>query len=524
MDIKDFLNEKGRVSSTRSTESWVSKNFPLEFDLIKRHSHSIGLGNCTFSEEIYHYLKDEQSLIKCKNCNINKTKFNGLISGYLDYCSSKCSNNSGEVKSKKEDSYLKKYGVDNPSKSKEILEKIQGVFKEKYGNNPFRLESFKERIKKTNIERYGTESPLAKESLLRESLNKKAIEKFLAKYKDLEVVDFDLNKGGSVRMQCKKCLEFFEISKWNLHQRTKYGLEITPCTICNPIGESQNSQIENFIRKILEDSGLKFSEGDRKILAGKEIDFFIPDKMIGIEVNGVFWHSERFKDSDYHKNKTELAEENGVLLIQIFEDEILEIPELVKNRLHSILGINQRKIFARNCTIKEVGKKEASDFLKSNHIQGNIGSKVRLGLFDGDSLVSIMTLGGLRKNLGSKNKSGYWELIRFCNLAGMNIIGGASKLLSHFIKVYKPDNIISYCDRRWSNGEFYKKIGFTLDWKTKPNYYYVKNRRRENRFKYRKDVLVKEGFDPSKSEASIMNERGFSRIYDCGSFRFILSI
>jgi hypothetical protein len=104
------------------------------------------------------------------------------------------------------------------------------------------------------------------------------------------------------------------------------------------------------------------------------------------------------------------------------------------------------------------------------------------------------------------------------------VIGGASKLLEHFIKANTPKGIISYCDRRWSNGGFYKKIGFTLEGVTKPNYYYVKNGKRENRFKYRKDVLVKEGFDPAKSEASIMIDRGFYRIHDCGSFRFFLSL
>lgn len=522
MKVNDFVSESGRVSSTKTTQDWVSKNFPEEYKMVKENSFKIGLTNCTFSEELYHYFMREESVIVCKKCKISKTKFSGLLLGYRQYCSSKCSNNSREVQNKKEKAYLEKYGVSNPSKSKKIIDKIQETFRTKYGDNPFKIEGFKKKIKETNIKKYGTESPMSNRSSLREKINEKTLDQFLKKYEDLDIFDFDPKKGGSAKIRCKKCLEIFEISKWNLHQRTKSKLEITPCTICNPIGINQKSQLQNFVRKILEESGLPFEEGERKILEGKEMDFFIPAQKIGIEVNGIFWHSERFKDVNYHLDKTNLAVEKGVHLIQIFEDEILEKPDQVKSRINSIIGLNQRKIFARKCKIKEVGKKESLKFLEENHIQGMLGSGKRIGLFLGDELVSLMTFGGLRKNLGSKPKENVWELLRFCNLSGTNVLGGASKILKYFIKTYQPKGIISYCDRRWSNGNFYKKLGFTLDGVTKPNYYYVIKQKRENRFKYRKDVLIKDGFDPSKSEASIMMDRGFYRIYDCGNFRFLL--
>lgn len=524
MKIKDFINDKGRVSSTKTTEKWVLKNFPEEFEKIKKNSTFIGLSNCSFSEEIYHYLKKEKSRIKCKNCGEKTPKFSGLSTGYLDYCSSKCSNSSKDVRLKKENAYLEKYGVVNPSKSNVVVAKIQKTFEERYGGNPFVIEEFKKKIKETNLLKYGTESPLSKGSSIRKRINEKIIQNFLEKYKHLEIIEVDENKGGFAKIRCKKCLGVFEISKWNLYQRTKFEFVTNLCTICNPIGFSNNSEIENFVRTVLEEMGLEFEEGNRKILEGKEIDFFIPSKNIGIEVNGIFWHSEIFKEPGYHIDKTNLAERKGIRLIQIFEDEIREVPHIVKNRIHSILGVAEKKVFARKCEVRCVSKKESLEFLTNNHIQGSIGCSVSIGLFFDDCLVSLMTFGALRKNLGSKKKEGVWELLRFCNLGGFSVVGGASKLLNYFIEKYSPKKVVSYCDRRWSNGDIYKKIGFKLDSATKPNYYYVKNNRRENRFKYRKDVLVKEGFDPSKSEASIMCERGFYRIYDCGSFRFSLDI
>ena len=90
------------------------------------------------------------------------------------------------------------------------------------------------------------------------------------------------------------------------------------------------------------------------------------------------------------------------------------------------------------------------------------------------------------------------------------------RLFKHFIKEVKPIEIVSYADRRWSNGNLYEKLGFTLTHKSQPSYFYVINDKRENRFKYRKDALVKEGYDKDKTEHQIMLERGIYRIYDCG--------
>lgn len=60
-----------------------------------------------------------------------------------------------------------------------------------------------------------------------------------------------------------------------------------------------------------------------------------------------------------------------------------------------------------------------------------------------------MTFGKLRKNVNNKYKEHCFEMIRFVNKCNHNIIGGASKLLKHFIKTISPKEIISYSDNRW---------------------------------------------------------------------------
>ena len=115
-----------------------------------------------------------------------------------------------------------------------------------------------------------------------------------------------------------------------------------------------------------------------------------------------------------------------------------------------------------------------------------------------------------------------YELLRFCNKLNTNVIGGASKLFNYFIKTYQPIEIVTYADRSISQGKLYKTLGFTFIGKTKPNYYYIIGDIRYHRFKFRKDKLIKQGFDSNKTEHEIMIDRKILRIYDSGNLKYNL--
>ena len=122
------------------------------------------------------------------------------------------------------------------------------------------------------------------------------------------------------------------------------------------------------------------------------------------------------------------------------------------------------------------------------------------------------------------NGSNYeWELLRFCNKINTTIVGGASRLLKHFLKINNPINLISYADMRWSNGNLYEVLGFKRIRISPPNYFYIINKKREYRYKFRKDVLVSEGYDKNLTEFEIMNQRGYNKIYDCGNIVYSLN-
>ena len=113
-----------------------------------------------------------------------------------------------------------------------------------------------------------------------------------------------------------------------------------------------------------------------------------------------------------------------------------------------------------------------------------------------NELVSLMTFGKPRKNMNSTTiNDDEYELLRFCNKLNTTVIGGASKLFKYFLKTYNPQQITTYADRSHSNGNLYKQLGFEFKHITVPNYYYVIGGIRENRFNFRKDILVKHGFD-----------------------------
>lgn len=290
------------------------------------------------------------------------------------------------------------------------------------------------------------------------------------------------------------------------------------CPACVGVDSKAELEIRDFISDRIE-----IVHSDRAVMGNKkEVDIFIPSKKLAIEYDGLYYHSDKFQEASYHLDKTEACLKNNIKLVHIFEDEWLHKEDIVKSRLLNLIGKSEIKLYARNCKIKEVSSKDTTQFLNENHLQGTVGAKIRLGLYYNKELVSLMTFGELRKNLGSDKKEGVFELLRFCNKLNTNIVGGASKLLKHFKKNYEFEEVISYADRRWSTGDLYETLNFDLVSTSRPNYFYTKGTIRENRFKFRKDILVKEGFDKNKTEKEIMKERGYHRIYDCGTLKYSL--
>ena len=421
------------------------------------------------------------------------------------------------TKDKKVQKSLEKYGVENVAQSKEVKDKMKETCLEKYG--VVYASQAEEVAKKVSKTRRAFSAERKEELRQKQWVTHKKVflEKLGQKLKssDLEMINPDeyigfqthrkreqLQMGYSLR--CLKCgTEFRRIFHTGHDPKTW-------CPTCNEGVRSFNeSDLGEWLSQFVE-----IERSDRSVIAPKEIDIIVPSKKIGIEYDGLYWHSHTILgDSRYHLNKTLSANEKGYRLIHVFEDEWIYKQSIVKNRLKHILGVGCISVYGRKCEIREVNKELSDKFLEKYHIQGSCPSSVRLGLFYKNRLVALMTFGKPRFN-----KQYEWELLRYCSMGSINVVGGASKLMSFFDNHYSG-SMISYSDRRWGDGDLYSKLGFSHSHDTEPNYWYIKNQERYNRMKFQKHKLPQllENFDPTKSESENMKEHGYNKVYDCGN-------
>jgi hypothetical protein len=275
---------------------------------------------------------------------------------------------------------------------------------------------------------------------------------------------------------------------------------------------------------------IKYITNSRSIISPYELDFYLPEHNIAIECNGVYWHTEGQLASrkplpcsirNYHLFKYNMCKENGIKLLQFFEDEILDKNIIVESMVLNRLGLSEKLCGARECSIININTKTANKFLDDNHIHGrNYGGTDSIGAIYKGDLVSIMSF----KKGNISRKSVQIELDRFCTKTHYYISGISSKMFCHFLKTRQVfNNIITYSDLRFSVGDVYKYLGFNFVSQSLPNYFYVVGAKRKHRFSYRKSVLKNKlkVFDPSLTEYQNMLNNGYDRVWDCGHFKFL---
>lgn len=304
------------------------------------------------------------------------------------------------------------------------------------------------------------------------------------------------------------------------------------CPKCsNKITQSKTEiEILNYIKDICKDK-YTIKEKDRTILKGKELDIYIEGLNVAFEINGNYWHSEKYKGKKYHLEKTNECLNKGITLYHIFDDEWNEKQNIVKSKIKYLLKINNdlTKIYARNCYVKEINNsKIKNEFLNRNHIQGEDRCSISLGLYTkkDNKLVSVMTFCNPRCSLGQTKETKYdGELSRFASDINYIVVGAFSKIWKYFEKEYEWNKIITYADKRWSNGNLYIKNGWTHLHDSKPNYWYVnKNTKQKyHRYNFRKQVLKTKFpniYNESLTEFQIMDKTEYFRVWDCGNMVF----
>lgn len=384
-------------------------------------------------------------------------------------------------------------------------------------------EEFKNKRINTMLAIYGKKSVgngVTAEKLEEYESNRKKKYQELCDKSNLEILEY-IDKH-ILLVKCKNCGKEFVTNNLSYLPYDKIY-----CKYCSEEYKDYKPAIK--IYDLLDSLNVEYLKNDRQIISPYELDVFIPSKNLAIEVNGNFWHSELLgKDKEYHLNKTIKCNDKGIKLIHIYEDEITNKWDIVKSRIMSMLGMSER-IYARKCDICQITFDEKRTFMNNSHIQGDSNSSINIGLKYNGEIVAVMTFSKERVIYGGQKDDDNYELIRYANKLGCNVIGGFGKLLNYFIKENSPKKIKTFCDIRWSGinpfNTVYNKCGFTYIGLTKPNYWYIHKTdmlNRKHRYNFTKhSILAKhQELDKSKTEWELMKELGYNRIWDCGNLKF----
>ena len=321
----------------------------------------------------------------------------------------------------------------------------------------------------------------------------------------------------------KEKYPYFQVTSNDLIQRSIDDLKLGNLVVSK---KRFISKYEREIGDFLTELGLEYA-ANRQILIGREIDMLIPSKRLGIEFDGLKWHSELFgrKKHTYHLEKTEMCNEKGYGLIHIFEDEYVNHKDIVLAKLRHILKKdgNLPRIAGRKIVVNEILRADAMEFIDKFHIQGFANSTIYLGGFYDNKLVAVMTF----KHGGISNSE--WELTRFATDSNYIYQGVGSKMFTYFVRKYEPKVVISFADRRWTpwaDNNLYTKIGFELDSVTRPDYTYyncsVERYKRFHKMSMSKTILGKKYNLPSNmTEWEMAKSLGYDRIWNCGLFKYV---
>lgn len=325
-----------------------------------------------------------------------------------------------------------------------------------------------------------------------------------------------LSYGGSHAPTILECKEHgsFDVTK---AYYVSQGWSI--CPACRKGASSP----EVVLKTKLNELGYRVELHRRDILKGNyEIDIYLPEHKVAIEVNGVFYHNTEIKSRMYHASKQQECSALGITLLSFTDLEVESRLPLILSMIKAKTGNLPRGAGARKTKVREIDSHTSREFLYANHLQGFCGASKHLGLFYSakgkEVLVSVASFSTSRFGDDSD-----WELIRFATKIDTQIAGGLTKLVKNFLSS-NPGTLSSYANLRYSIGGAYASSGFRFLRKSAPGYFWI-NRFGEQLSRYqtqRKSLeSILDDYDPDLSQAVNMKNNGYWQVWDCGNAKYL---
>jgi len=467
----------------------------------------------------------------------------------------KCSLKNLDIKEKAINTLKLKLGVDNPSKSKEIQEKKKKNHKEKTGydylfetpkfieenkkrGNPAQNSIIQQKISNTNLNRYGFPCALQNEEIILKRIKTRLENKAERIIPILKNIGYELLESYS-GLETKEGSKHLKWKKYKLRHNCGHVFQddifrMPRCSKCYPIEECR-SQLEYIIENYIKELGEKTEHGEKILIDKKnkkhyDIDVFIPNKNIGFEINGLYYHSihnlgkNNINDKQYHSKKNFLAKEQNINLYFIWEHMDLNI---VYSKIKLILNKIDLKIQARKTIFKEISKEETNIFLNNNHLYGSAIFTKAYGLFYNEEIIQVITY------LKTKDTNTI-EIKRSASKTNLQIIGGFSKLLKNSLVEIKKlgyNKLITYADKDWSPDPYqtvYFKNNFCFLGDTGPSLFFTKKFKQVfSRQKFQKHKLQKlfpETYQENLTEIENLALQKIYPFYTSGNWKFSLDI
>lgn len=409
-----------------------------------------------------------------------------------------------ELLEKQKQTIINRYGVENISQSEEIQAKKRATNKERYGNEQFLgSEIGREKIKQGMLEKYGVENPFQSEEI-KQKIKQTNIDKFGFEhhFKDSDraqehgkrVLQSKIDKGLVKLYDGKPISEWLKESDYSdsafRANINKYGFDVARTM------SPQFSVLEQIFEKWLIGQGIQYKK--QFAIGNKFADFFLPEYNIVIELDGLYWHSEKHKDDNYHIQKHYLYTSMGYKPFFFREDEIHNKFDIISSILNNAMN-KSTKIFARKCEVIKPSKQDGKEFFKANHLMGKGGGNTYTLKYDNE-IVSAMIIKRL------KNKD--YEISRFCHKLGYQVVGGFSRLITHFLQDNDVDLLTTFIDQRYGSGDYLKDLDFEFIGC-------------EKSFRWTNSI---ECVHRLKFPGNSGYEKGFYKIWDCGQARYDMKV
>jgi hypothetical protein len=426
----------------------------------------------------------------------------------------------GDLRKTGEETMLERYGVKHALQGEEAQEKRRRTTEERHGT----LDMFslgRETVK----EKYGVENAMQNEEVKkRNRVNMKNSFKIKS---DSKLTEFNLEQIGSdkviYKLVCWECKSCFVMRNGPVNYKLR--MKETPCPNCNP-PDLTSSKMEKELATYIHSLGvIQINTNDKSVLRGTkfmEVDIYIPDEKIAIEFNGLYWHSELFKNKNYHQEKTRILLERGIMLYHVWEDDWIGKKPIIKSMIGKILGKNI-EIDPMECDIRNIDNEQYKIFLKENSLIKYEKPSEILGLLLNGELMVAMAFKRSKAFINGI-KEAEWKICSIVNKIGISANESEKTLFQKFLKMHPGESVLAYSGASFDpdpDNSIFHRIGMTKLKTSDPDYEWVLGGVRMPKISRDKKEFEKWGYDKCLSEKEVMKDLGAYRIWNCGEHKFI---